>query len=174
MKRLKLAMAMTLAASTGLLGGCAANGTGNTLMGKPVHWGVFEKDMNKVVDLTGGYQGDPAYIRVNYESNQINGSILKVGNHDLAAHGLVNDITFENTKDSYAATVKPGKTTLVIRCRPAFGVGSSRDSAWGEPKSFDIDLQPNYLYSAQADQIIGDWCNPVVHDRKFNYKPKSQ
>lgn len=147
MTKQKLAGIALLIASASILGGCASSG-GGTLMGKPVHWGVFEKDMNKVVDLTDGYKGEPAYIRVNYQNKNIDGSILKVGKHDLTALGLVNDITFENSKDGYAVTVAPGKTTLVIRCRPGFGVGSSKESAWGDPKSFDVDLKPNYLYSA--------------------------
>lgn len=169
MTKSKLVGAIALAL---VVTGCATTETGsNTLMGSPVNWGVFEKDMTKLVDLTEGYQGEPAYIRINYENKNIDGSVLKVWKHDLSTMGLVNDITFENSKDKYAATVKPGKTTLVIRCRPGFGVGSSRESAWGAPKSFEIDLKPGFLYSAQADEIIGDWCNPVVHDRKFNYKP---
>ncbi|MDD5394602.1 MAG: hypothetical protein PHE17_16425 [Thiothrix sp.] len=160
------------------LGGCATNG--DTLMGSPVHWGVFEKDMNRVIDLTDGYTGEPAYIRVNYETNVRNPSQMsqavqtnftRIGNIDLMQKGLVETDYFENDKDNIAATVKPGKTILYARCRRYLGQGATRIGPWGEPQPITEELIAGNLYTVNTDEIYSDGCHPVIDTRKFNYTP---
>jgi len=134
-----------------------------------VNTGKWEPEPTKTISLLGNYQGDPAYVRVNFEDDKglIQTNVTNIGSTDLSSRGIVADDYYEHDKKGYMVLVKPGKTKLGIRCRPGVGVGSSRQAPWGGSVFVDQELKAGHLYKASGDEILGDYCHAIVDEKPF-------